>query len=309
MASMASTLATDYPTYPPLSFAAITWTAVMISSSSTIVNLSQHLWYGEDFSTLFNGFERMNKQTLCDLSTAHGIYFEKTSSADTLKNLMFRHITSGRCTRYTLAGYIQIRQSSEANPSESGTGVESLKIELLFAVQPKIKSKPLQRTLRMNWCTIWWIFETETIAKSLAPVHGISTHAHAANRESAAQSVKTHNDLCSYSVIAHPKQPWARWPVPRVPSLYLWVTLSPHLLNQLLSTYSVALEIFLLRGEEQKPPMPYRDGPLCDVFVDPAGVSVTDSDRGRFELMLCSTYRSSLYHDKVRPLALANQTF
>lgn len=154
MASMASTLATDYPTYPPLSFAAITWTAVMISSSSTIVNLSQHLWYGEDFSTLFNGFERMNKQTLCDLSTAHGIYFEKTSSADTLKNLMFRHITSGRCTRYTLAGYIQIRQSSEANPSESGTGVESLKIELLFAVQPKIKSKPLQRTLRMNWCTI-----------------------------------------------------------------------------------------------------------------------------------------------------------
>ena len=99
---------------------------------------------------MFDSFERMNKRTLCDLSTAHGIYFEKTTAVDTLKNSIVRHLTSGRCTRSTHVGCVQITQSSEASPSDSNTGVESLKIELLAAVQPKIKLKPLQRILRMN---------------------------------------------------------------------------------------------------------------------------------------------------------------
>ena len=65
--------------------------------------------------------------------------------------------------------------------------------------------------------------------------------------------------------------------------------------------------MFLHQTEEQKLPMPYRDGILKDVFVDPTGVSVTD--RGCYELTLCSMCRSSLYHNKVPPLALVNQTF
>lgn len=99
---------------------------------------------------MFDSFERMNKQTLCDLSTAHGIYFEKTTPVDTLRNLIIHHITSGRCTCFTHAGCVQIKQSSEVNLSNSSTDVESLQIELLSAVQPKIKLKPLQCLLRMN---------------------------------------------------------------------------------------------------------------------------------------------------------------
>ena len=53
--------------------------------------------------------------------------------------------------------------------------------------------------------------------------------------------------------------------------------------------------------------MLYTDSLLCDVLVNPAGVSVMD--KGNYELMLCSMCRSSLSHNKVPPLALANQTF
>lgn len=66
-------------------------------------------------------------------------------------------------------------------------------------------------------------------------------------------------------------------------------------------------EIFLHQSEEQKPSVLYTDSLLCDVLVNPAGVSVMD--KGNYELMLCSMCRSSLSHNKVPPLALANQTF
>ena len=71
---------------------------ILSSSSPTLVNSSQCSSYGEDFSTVFDSFERMNKQMLCELSTSHGIYFEKTTSVDTLKDFIIHHITSGHCT-------------------------------------------------------------------------------------------------------------------------------------------------------------------------------------------------------------------
>ena len=48
----------------------------------------------------------------------------------------------------------------------------------------------------------------------------------------------------------------------------------------------------------------YQEGLLCDVFVNPSGVSVTD--KGNYELMLCSMCRSSPKQSP--PLAPANQT-
>ena len=45
---------------------------------------------------------------------------------------------------------MQITWCSNFNPSDEGFGDESLKIELLLAIQPKIKLKPLQCILQMN---------------------------------------------------------------------------------------------------------------------------------------------------------------
>jgi len=55
------------------------------------------------------------------------------------------------------------------------------------------------------------------------------------------------------------------------------------------------------------PPLPYDDGPLKDILLDPAGVNI--DARGRITLFVCKTCTSSLKKKKVPPLSLANCTF
>jgi hypothetical protein len=55
------------------------------------------------------------------------------------------------------------------------------------------------------------------------------------------------------------------------------------------------------------PPLPYVDGILKDILLDPAGV-VSD-ETGRITLLLCKTCLSSLQKNKIPPLSLANRTY
>ena len=103
---------------------------------------------------------------------------------------------------------MQITQSSKASPSDSNAGVESLKIELLAAVQPKIKLKPLQRILQMNGVPFDESMKLKPLRRVLCQ-YITSLHkgkrwidvlnAHAANRESAAQSLEAHNEAVQHS--------------------------------------------------------------------------------------------------------------
>jgi hypothetical protein len=56
------------------------------------------------------------------------------------------------------------------------------------------------------------------------------------------------------------------------------------------------------------PPMPYDEGPLKDLLLDPDGVSYS-TDSGSPILSLCSVCNSSLKNNKIPPLSLANKTF
>ncbi|KAJ7804543.1 hypothetical protein B0H14DRAFT_2612245 [Mycena olivaceomarginata] len=53
--------------------------------------------------------------------------------------------------------------------------------------------------------------------------------------------------------------------------------------------------------------MPYEEGPLHDLLVDPDGVSFPDT--GAPTLSLCTTCHSCLKHNKLPPLSLANRNF
>ncbi|KAJ7847499.1 hypothetical protein B0H14DRAFT_2583586 [Mycena olivaceomarginata] len=53
--------------------------------------------------------------------------------------------------------------------------------------------------------------------------------------------------------------------------------------------------------------MPYEEGPLHDLLVDPDGVLFPDS--GAPTLSLCTTCHSCLKHNKLPPLSLANRNF
>jgi len=55
------------------------------------------------------------------------------------------------------------------------------------------------------------------------------------------------------------------------------------------------------------PPLPYNDGPLCDIVLDPNGVTVDAA--GKVNLLICKTCMSSLNNDKIPPLSLANRNF
>ncbi|PPQ77992.1 hypothetical protein CVT26_015900 [Gymnopilus dilepis] len=55
-------------------------------------------------------------------------------------------------------------------------------------------------------------------------------------------------------------------------------------------------------------PLPYSHGPLQNVVVDPAGITV-NSDTGNITLLLCKQCNSCLHRDKIPPLALANSTY
>ncbi|KAJ7936270.1 hypothetical protein B0H13DRAFT_1547406, partial [Mycena leptocephala] len=56
------------------------------------------------------------------------------------------------------------------------------------------------------------------------------------------------------------------------------------------------------------PPMPYDEGELDNLLVDPDGVSFP-SDCKPPSLSLCTTCHSSLKNNKIPPLSLANKTF
>jgi hypothetical protein len=54
--------------------------------------------------------------------------------------------------------------------------------------------------------------------------------------------------------------------------------------------------------------MPYDEGHLRDILVDPDGVSFP-SDGGSPTLSLCKSCHSSLKNNKIPPLSLTNKTF
>ena len=54
-------------------------------------------------------------------------------------------------------------------------------------------------------------------------------------------------------------------------------------------------------------PLPYKDGPLQDVLLEPAGVTVDEN--GNLQLLLCNQCHSALKREKIPPLSLANGTF
>jgi hypothetical protein len=56
-----------------------------------------------------------------------------------------------------------------------------------------------------------------------------------------------------------------------------------------------------------RPTLPFADGPLEGVLVDPSGVSV--NSEGTFELSLCTTCARCLGRNKVPPLSMANLGF
>jgi hypothetical protein len=55
------------------------------------------------------------------------------------------------------------------------------------------------------------------------------------------------------------------------------------------------------------PVLPYHDGPLQNVLLDPAGVTTTEA--GEILLLLCKPCNSSLRQNKLPPLSIANQNF
>ena len=158
----------------------------------------------------------------------------------------------------------QITQSSEANPSDSSTGVKLLKIELLSTVQSQIKLKPLQHIHGVPFNEslllkpLQWVLQLYIASLCKGKWHIDEMHAHAANKEIAVQSLKAHSEavwhllplLVSPSLkqrlvqLSHPKKPCPRWLVPHVLSLYLQMTLILHLPNQLIWTYCDALKFF-----------------------------------------------------------------
>ena len=64
---------------------------------------------------------------------------------------------------------------------------------------------------------------------------------------------------------------------------------------------------FHRKGNATNPPLPYEHGPLKDVLLDPAGVTV--DERGNLLLLLCPECHSALKKGKVPALSLANSTY
>lgn len=284
-----------------------------------------------DLAGILSTIESGRKPVLRTLAESHAVSFEKNDTLDQLRNNLSVHLTSGGCSDSTGELCSHIRSFvQDSNAIDNQISRRDLQIHVLSMLTAKVQLRPLRRllsVLNVQYESNCHLAALRTVLKKYTSQLRASKRSE--DRRAAELAAKYLAEADLDRMRNNVQQSW-----PHVVGEDLKERLvklfREHTSQSALSTFTCAvcaedtlntekcetaasdIDLDLLRtsipiSSSSSVTLPYIDGPLRDVLVDPLGVRFQEN--GELILSLCKVCRSSLIRHKLPALALANYMY
>ena len=316
----------------------------MGSCSSTIVsnNLSNvdSLDY-ESLADVLTAVEKLTKVSLISLAQAHSITFSLNCTITNLRGIISNHLSHGLCVsgsseaciRTTEKLFADLQGVNGNDEIDQTVMLSNLEIQALSSVLQQINLRPIRRILDLRNISYSHSDSLSKLRKQLkifitSLKKGKKRAEIVASKYALDAEYKANKDKIAKS-----------WPQLVSSDLKEKIVkmFRAQTSKESLSTFTCAscaestlctncqpvlasgVDLNLLKFDQDPClnsgprlnlnilPLPYKHGPLQDVLLEPAGVTVDEN--GKLQLLLCGQCHSALKREKIPPLSLANGTF
>jgi hypothetical protein len=250
-----------------------------------------------DVAEFLDSIEDMTKRELITISNKHGINISSALFLDEIRTMFSDHVTSGSC----------------------GLAATECDIPLLSSLQLKIKLRTLRRLLDSRNV---FFPPKDGIASLRQILKKYITRLKNGKRTEEKRNAQLAKEASERQVL---HDTWPRLVQPKL-KLSLLNLFREKTSSAALSTFVCAVcaesaynhdrfdvlasnvDLDLLKARlPRSVPLPFTDGPLANVLVDPAGV--TANENGDLTFLLCKRCNSRLKQKKKPPTSLANLTY
>jgi hypothetical protein len=310
----------------------------MGSCSSTIIasnisNVSVDNLDYDSLTDLLSAVETLTKDSLISLAQAHSITFPLKCTVTNLRGIISNHLSRGLCASSNASACIRIAENLSANLKneefDQTVVLSNLEILALSSVLQRIKLRPIRRILDSRNVSYSHTDSLSKLRKHLKSViiglkRGKKNADKVAARYALDAEYETNKEKIAKSwpqlVNTNLKDKIVKMFREQTSKVSLSSFTCASCAESALCTNCHAVlasdvdlnllkfrQDFRLESGVNNLPLPYNHGPLQDVLLDPAGVTV--DEKGNLQLLLCSQCHSALKQDKIPPLSLANGTF
>ena len=287
---------------------------------------------------LFRSFESLPKHFLLGQAYLHGIQLPPRPTSDKLRSLLLRHVTTGSCASSSSSEQptgcsIIVDEYRQQNISGSSSNVH-IQIYILSSLVKKLTFNPMRRLLQAHNVEFDEDDSLSKLRRLLKRyIYRLKKGKYSEDRQTNIDANRARNENARNTLIKS-------WPnqIPKSLKDKLLKEFYRLTSKEELSSFTCAscaeeclnkerCNVFLddvdmdvlLRPDHRdanhnwldvdcsQPPLPYNEGPLKDLLLDPAGVSV--DTHGNPSILLCKSCLSSMKKKKVPPLSLANRTY
>jgi len=307
----------------------------MASCSSTI--LASHLSNVdspdyESLDDILMAVENLTKDSLISLAQVHSITFPLKCTVAHLRDIISNHLSCGLCASGSSDACIEIAEKFSANGDLKNNEIDqtnmlsNLEIQALSLVLRRVKLRPIRRILDLRNISyshadglsklrkqlktfITGLKRGQKNAEKVAARYALDAECEA-NKEKIAKSWPQLVNTNLKEKMFHEQTSKAS-----LSTFTCALCAESTLCTNCHAVLASGVDLNLLKFRQDPHlnsslntlPLPYQHGPLQDVLLEPAGVTVDEN--GNVQLLLCSQCHSALKPDKIPPLSLANGTF
>ena len=300
--------------------------AVLTQKLTTRCDTLRPLLDCDELDTILSGVETLGKKSLHHLSIQHDLDADPKRNADSTKTMLVDHITSGRCEASTSSLCSAVNDEYKERAPGSNSDLETYILQAA-GTKAKLSKKTLRRVLKSKNIEF---DDDENIGELRRHLRSYITTLRKAKKP---EWDRNHRAELESEHLRHLDKIREEWPQPASMELkedcirnFRNATSSDSLRKFTCACCAESISVSdqkvqrleeinleLLRDRTSRifdescipPEVPFADGPLADLMIDPDGV-IPESVESSISLQLCARCDSSLRKGKLPRLAVAN---